>query len=109
MFRNPRTTAALGLALLAAAVRPPRAHSAHVQVPVDRLQHTVTDLTFPAARSTFRHDALRSERWIGATAGRELVTDVSTGKVREDCQCTLVVSRCWAPPLSSKETAAGTT
>ncbi|HSS57520.1 MAG TPA: hypothetical protein VLK59_05900 [Solirubrobacteraceae bacterium] len=111
MFRNPRTTAALGLALLAAAV-PAAAHAqapAHVAVPAGRLQHTVTDLTFPAAKNTFHHDALRNERWIGATAGRELVTDVSTGKVREDCQYTLVVSRCWAPPLSSKEPAAGTT
>jgi hypothetical protein len=69
----------------------------------------VTDLTFPAAKNTFHHDALRNERWIGAGAGRELVTNVSTGKVREDCQYTLTEARCWAAPLNAKEPAAGTT
>jgi hypothetical protein len=111
MFRNPRTTAALGLALLAVAV-PAAAQAqapAHVPVPAGELQHTVTDLTFPSAKNTFHHDALRNERWIGAGAGRELVTNVSTGRVREDCQYTLTEARCWAAPLNSKEPAAGTT
>jgi hypothetical protein len=111
MFRNPRTTAALGLALLSVAV-PAAARAqapAHVPVPADQLQHTVTDLTFPAAKNTFHHDALRNERWIGASAGRELVTNVSTGKVREDCQYTLTQARCWAAPLNASEPAAGTT
>jgi hypothetical protein len=111
MFRNPRTTAALGLALLSVAA-PAAAHAqapAHVPVPAGQLQHTVTDLRFPAAKNTFHHDALRNERWIGASAGRELVTNVSTGKVREDCQYTLTEVRCWAAPLNAREPAAGTT
>jgi hypothetical protein len=111
MFRNPRTAAALGLALLSVAA-PAAAHAqapALVPVPAGQLQHTVTDLTFPAAKNTFHHDALRNERWIGASAGRELVTNVSTGKVREDCQYTLTQARCWAAPLNASEPAAGTT
>jgi hypothetical protein len=108
---KPRTTAALGLALLSVAA-PAAAQAqapAHVPVPAGQLQHTVTDLTFPAAKNTFHHDALRNERWIGASAGRELVTNLSTGKVREDCQHTLTVVRCWAAPLNAREPAAGTT
>jgi hypothetical protein len=111
MFRNPRMTAALGLALLSVAA-PVAAHAqapAHVPVPAGQLQHTVTDLTFPTAKNTFHHDALRNERWIGASAGRELVTNLSTGKVREDCQYTLTEVRCWAAPLNSREPGAGTT
>jgi hypothetical protein len=111
MTRPTRTTAALGLALLAAAV-PAAARAAappHVPVPPGQLQHTVTEISFPAAKNTFHHDALRNERWITATAGRELVTDVSTGKVREDCQYRLKVVRCWAGPLTPKEPAAGVT
>jgi len=111
MFRTPRTKAALGLALLSV-VAPAAAHAqapAHVPVPAGQLQHTVTDLTFPADKNTFHHDALRNERWIGASAGRELVTNLSSGKVREDCQYTLTEARCWAAPLNSSEPAAGTT
>ena len=96
MSRTPRIKAALGLALLSAVV-PAAAQAqapAHVPVPAGQLQHTVTDLTFPAAKNTFHHDALRNERWIGATAGRDVVTNVSTGKVREDCQYTLTEARC---------------
>jgi hypothetical protein len=48
------------------------------------------------------------ERWITATAGRELVTNTTTGKVREDCSYTLKVVRCWAAPLNRTEPRAGT-
>ncbi len=111
MRRTIRTTAALGLALLTTAA-PAAAQSGappHVPVPAGRLQHTVTELTFPSAGNTFHHDRLRNERWIGATAGRELVTDLTTHKVREDCQYGLKVVRCWNAPLNAKEPAAGTT
>src|SRR4051812_40679833 len=101
--------AALGLALLAAAV-PAAAHGAtpvHVPVAAGQLQHTVTELSWPADRNTFQHDTLRNERWIGADAGRELVTDTVTGTVTEDCQYTLAVVRCWSAPINATEPAAG--
>jgi hypothetical protein len=111
MHRTLRTMGALGLALLAAgapsvarAAQPP----GHVPVPAGKLQHTVTDITFPGAGNTFRHHNLRNERWITATAGRELVTDRTTGKVREDCQYRLKVVRCWAAPINRTEPRAGT-
>jgi hypothetical protein len=110
MNRLLHTTAAVGLALLAAAA-PAAAQTApppHVPVPAGQLQHTVTVLTFPKRGNTFHHDTLRNERWIGASAGRELVTDVATGRVREDCQYTLKVARCWAAPLNLGEPRAGT-
>ena len=110
MTRSIRTAAALGLTVVAAAA-PAAAHAQapqHVPVPAGQLQHTVTVLSFPASGNTFHHDGLRNERWIGATAGRELVTDVTTGKVREDCQYRLTVVRCWAMPLGRREPRAGT-
>jgi hypothetical protein len=110
MTRTSRTTAALGLAVLALAA-PSAARAAgpeHVPVPAGQLQHTVTAVTFPKSGNTFPHHALRNERWITATAGRELVTDVTAHKVREDCSYTLVVVRCWAAPINRTEPRNGT-
>jgi hypothetical protein len=76
-------------------------------VPAGQLQHTVTSITFPRAGNTFHHDDLRNERWITATAGRELVTDTTTGKVHEDCSYTVKVVRCWAAPLNRRQPGAG--
>jgi hypothetical protein len=110
LFTRP-LTAALGAALVAAAA-PGAAHAgapSHVPVPAGQLQHTVTVISFPAARNTHRHHGLRNERWITATAGREVVTDTITGKVTEDCQYRLTVSRCWSAPINRREPRAGTT
>jgi hypothetical protein len=101
---------ALSLALAVLAVAPAGARAArppHVPVPAGRLQHTVTTLTFPRSGNTFRHHNLRNERWITATAGRELVTDTTSGKVHEDCSYTVKVVRCWAAPLNHTEPRAG--
>jgi hypothetical protein len=106
-----RTTLALGLAALAVTTAPAAAQTgapAHVPVPAGELQHTITTLTFPRSGNTFHHDNLRNERWITATAGRELVTDTTTGKVREDCSYTLRIARCWAAPINRTEPRAGT-
>jgi hypothetical protein len=102
---------ALSLALAILALAPAAASAAgpaHVPVPAGQLQHTVTTLTFPRSGNTFRHHNLRNERWITATAGRELVTDTTSGKVREDCSYTLKVARCWAAPINRTEPRAGT-
>src|SRR5690242_12648644 len=102
---SPRTTAHLLAAVLACAAAPAAAHAAgaapppHVPVPAGQLQHTVTELSWPAAGNTFQHHTLRNERWITATAGRELVTDTVTGKVLEDCAYGLVVTRCYEVPI----------
>jgi hypothetical protein len=101
---------ALSLALAVLAVAPAGASAAarvHVPVPAGQLQHTVTTLTFPRSGNTFRHHNLRNERWITATAGRELVTDTTSGKVHEDCSYTVKVVRCWAAPLNHTEPRAG--
>jgi hypothetical protein len=107
MLRTIRTAIALGAALLLSAA--PAGAATHVPVPAGQIQHTVTQISFPKSKNTFHHDGLRNERWIGATAGRELVTDTTTGKVREDCQYRIAVVRCWAAPLNKTEPAAGTT
>jgi hypothetical protein len=102
---------ALSLALAVLAVAPAAASAAgpvHVPVPAGQLQHTVTTITFPRSGNTFRHHDLRNERWITATAGRELVTDTTAGKVHEDCSYTLKIVRCWAAPLNRTEPRAGT-
>jgi hypothetical protein len=106
MFRTTLSAAAVALAL---AVPAGARAATHVPVPAGQIQHTVTQLSFPRSKNTHHHDGLRNERWIGATAGRELVTDTTTGKVREDCQYRLRVVRCWAAPLTKREPAAGTT
>ena len=78
MLRTISPKAALGLTLICLAV-PAAAHATstaagpHVPVPDGVLQHTVTQISFPPSKNTFHHDGLRNERWIGATAGRELV------------------------------------
>jgi hypothetical protein len=97
------TAATAATAPVAAAAGPP-----HVPVPAGQIQHTVTVISFPGSKNTHHHDGLRNERWIGATAGRELVTNTTTGKVREDCQYRIAVVRCWAAPLNRTEPAAGT-
>jgi hypothetical protein len=99
--RSPLLIAALGAALLAPAAalaRAPRADDPPQNpVPAGQLQHTVIETTFPADKNTNDLHGFRDERWVGADAGRELVTDTTTGKVRSDCQITLAVSRCyWA-------------
>jgi hypothetical protein len=112
MLSLSRSLASLGLALVALAV-PAAAHAdtatpPHVPVPAGQLQHTVTEISFPRSTNTFHHDKLRNERWIGATAGREIVTDLSLNDVRSDCQYRLTVVRCWEAPISSHQPSAGT-
>lgn len=112
MSRKIRWRAALGLALLAVAAPTAAADSAapaHVPVPAGQLQHTVTELSWPASTNTFQHNTLRDQRWMTATAGRELETDVKTGKVKWDCQFRLTVVRCWDAPLTRRDPRAGTT
>jgi len=112
MSRKIRWRAALSLAVLSAAV-PGAAQAAaitHVPVPAGQLQHTVTELSWPVSTNTpFHHNTLRDERWMTATAGREIETDVKTGKVKFDCQFRLTVVRCWDAPISGREPRAGTT
>jgi hypothetical protein len=69
----------------------------------------VTELSWPVSKNTFQHDTLRHERWMTATAGREIETDVKTGKVKWDCQFRLTVVRCWDGPLTRRDPRAGTT
>jgi len=93
------TKAALGAALLAAAI-PSAAQAAdgaivHTPVPAGQLQHTVTELSWPSDRNTFQHDTLREERWMTAGAGRDVTTDARTGQVQSDCQYTLAEARCY--------------
>ena len=100
MFHTLHTKAALGLTVLAVAAIPSAAQAAdgavvHTPVPVGQLQHTITELSWPSARNTFQHDTLREERWMTATAGRTVETDVRTGKVQSDCQYTLSAARCY--------------
>jgi hypothetical protein len=111
MSRKIRWRAALSLAVLSA-VAPGAAQAAaihHVPVPAGQLQHTVTELSWPVSNNTFQHNTLRDERWMTATAGREIQTDVKTGKVKFDCQFRLTVVRCWDAPISRREPRAGTT
>jgi hypothetical protein len=109
MLLKTRWNAALGVALISALV-PGAAHAAgpaHVPVPGGQIQHTVTELSWPVSKNTFQHDTLRDERWMGATAGREIETDVKTGKVKWDCQFRLTVVRCWDAPITRREPRAG--
>jgi hypothetical protein len=111
MSRKIRWRAALSVALLSA-VAPGAARAAainHVPVPAGQLQHTVTELSWPLSTNTFQHNRLRDERWMTATAGREIETDVKTGTVKFDCQFRLTVVRCWDAPISRREPRAGTT
>src|SRR3954471_8224542 len=110
MIPTMRTTAALGLALFAAAA-PAAAKAAapdHTPVPAGQLQHTVTEISFPAAKNTFHHAGLRSEWWVTATAAREVVRNATTGNVGSDCQYTTTEVRCWDAPLSRRDPANGT-
>src|SRR4051812_46208576 len=97
--RSPILIAALGVALLvpsAALARPPRADDPPANpVPAGQMQHTVIETTFPADKNTHPNDGFRDERWVGADAGRELVTNLKTGETRSDCQVTVTVSRCY--------------
>src|SRR4051794_28518208 len=102
--RSPILVAALGVALLvpsAAPARPPRAdHPPANPVPAGQLEHTVIETTFPADKNTHRIHGFRSERWVGHDAGRELITDTTTGKVRSDCQVTVRASRCYSGQIA---------
>jgi hypothetical protein len=97
--RSPILIAVLGAALLAPAAaqaRPPRADDPPQNpVPAGQMQHTVIETTFPADKNTHPNDGFRDERWVGADAGRELVTNLKTGETRSDCQVTVTVSRCY--------------
>jgi hypothetical protein len=99
MFRTMHIKAALGAVLVAAAI-PAAAQAAdgaiqHTPVPAGQLQHTVTEFSWPSDRNTFQHDTLREERWMTATAGRDVTIDTRTGKVQSDCQYTLGEARCY--------------
>jgi hypothetical protein len=99
--RSSIAAAVLGVLLLApsAAFAAPRRADDPPQnpVPAGQMQHTVIETTFPADKNTTSLHNFRDERWVGANAGRELVTDTTSGKVRSDCQVTVTVSRCyWA-------------
>jgi hypothetical protein len=113
-----RTATAIGVALLAAAL-PAAAGAAqapfvHTPVPAGQLQHTVTDVSYPAATNsqvphvaradgTFPGDTLRTESWIGATAGRKLTTDLMTGKIVSDCAFTTIDGHCFSAGNSDKD------
>jgi hypothetical protein len=90
MTRHLRSTTALGLALLAvaapAAARAASGLPAHVPVPAGQLQHTVIETFYPQAKNTQAHDTVRYESWMTAHAGRALESNVTTGKVKSDCQ-----------------------
>jgi hypothetical protein len=102
--RSPILIAALGVALLvpsAALSRAPRADDPPQNpVPAGQLQHTVVETTFPADKNTHAIHGFRDERWVGHDAGRELITDTTTGKVRSDCQVTVTVSRCYSGQIA---------
>src|SRR4029077_12823717 len=113
-----RTATAIGVALLAAAL-PAAAGAAqapfvHSPVPAGQLQHTVTDISFPAATNTrlphvadaagiFPGDTVRTETWMGATEGRSIRTDLMTGKIVSDCGFTTTVVRCFESGNSDKD------
>jgi hypothetical protein len=96
MPRNTRTTAALGLALLAAVVPAAGAAPARTPVPRGEVQHTVTEISYPAAKNTVHHDTVRLERWTSASASRMLETNITSGRIHSDCQFRVgAPSRCW--------------
>jgi hypothetical protein len=102
--RSPILIAVLGAALLApvaALAGPPRAGDPPANpVPAGQMQHTVIETTFPADKNTHALHGFRDERWVGADAGRELITDTTTGETRSDCQVTTGVSRCYAGQIA---------
>src|SRR5262245_41482008 len=101
---------AAALALLSAAL-PGAAHAAggtltHTPVPAGQLQRTVPVRALPRgnnspvphqrlADGTFPHDTLRTESWIGHSAGRTVTTDLMTHRIVSDCAYTLTVARCF--------------
>jgi hypothetical protein len=103
--RSPIVAAVLGALLLVpstALADPPRRAGDPPEnpVPVGQLQHMVIETTFPADKNTHSHHAFRDERWVGHDSGRELVTDLKTGKVRSDCQVTVRASRCYSGQIA---------
>jgi len=99
--RSPIAAAVLSALLLVPAVASATGRRADDPpanpVPAGQMQHTVIETTFPPDKNTNDLHGFRDERWVGHDAGRELVTDTTTGKVRSDCQVTVAVSRCyWA-------------
>ncbi len=98
--RSPIVAAVLSAILLApaaaSATSPKRADNPPpIPVPAGQMQHTVIETTFPADKNTHPNHGFRDERWVGADAGRELVTDLTTGEIRSDCNVTVKVSRCY--------------
>jgi hypothetical protein len=110
--RSPILIAALGAALLAPAAAlagPPRAGDPPQNpVPAGQLQHTVIDTTFPSGKNTHPLHGFRDERWVGADAGRELITDTTTGETRSDCHVTMAYSRCYWAEINGVGPKAGT-
>lgn len=119
MTLTPRHLA-IALALIAVTALPAGASAAtlgaigHTPVPPGVLQHTVTVTLFPAAKNsplphkrladgTFPHDTLRTESWIGASAGRTVTTDRNTHKLVSECAYTLTVSRCFEAGESDRQ------
>ena len=96
--RSPIAAAVLSVLLLApAAASASGRNPPPIPVPAGQMQHTVIETTFPPDKNTHRIHGFRDERWVGHDAGRELITDTTTGKVRSDCHVTVKLSRCfWA-------------
>ncbi len=104
---SARIAAALALAAAALPAGTSAAgYPAHVPVPATVLQHTITLTQFPRstntplphvrlADGTFPQDTKRTESWIGATAGRTVVTDLDTHRLVSECAYTLTVVRCF--------------
>ncbi len=117
MSRTNRAKALAGLAMLAA-ILPPAAWAAsgaivHTPVPAGQIQHTVTETSFPKdknsqlphkrlADGTFPGDTLRTESWIGHSAGRTVTTDLMTHRIVSDCAYTLTVAHCFEAGYSSR-------
>jgi hypothetical protein len=102
--RSPIAAAFLVALLLAPAARADQVPQVpeHTPVPAGQLQHTIVDITFPPDKNSQKPQKhglafhnLRNERWMTATAGRETVTDTTTGKLRTDCHYSIKDVRCW--------------
>jgi len=108
--RSPIVAALLSALLVAPAAASATVHNPPpIPVPAGQMQHTVIETTFPPDKNTHRFHGYRDERWVGHDAGRELITDTATGKVRSDCHVTVKLSRCfWAPIRPGEGPKAGT-
>jgi hypothetical protein len=102
------TIAALALiaAALPGAAQAKNGAIGHTPVPAGQLQHTVTVISFPKSKNspvphkrladgTFPGDTLRTESWIGQSAGRTVTKDLMTHRTVSDCAYTLAVAHCF--------------